>query len=167
MRLREILLTLIDKFHDLRLEMPNGINLPDQDGDFKGWAEIYAGILAPGGSSGRLRKLLKTQSECTWEYLGWLTHARNANIIDGQIALSATNELVETFLLAAARLESGSTERCPICSSYQLVRELEESGDWIQKCSTCGWLGPADPPLPIVSDHEVPNKQPRDVEGEC
>ena len=43
MRLRETLLTLIEKLHDLRLEMPEHVELPQQDGNFKGWAEIYAG----------------------------------------------------------------------------------------------------------------------------
>ena len=167
MRLRETLLTLIEKLHDLRLEMPENVELPQQDGNFKGWAGIYAGILTPGPSSGRLRKLLKSQSDCAWEYLGWLTHARNASVLDGRIAWSATNELIETFLFAVARIEYGSTDRCPVCSSYQLSRQRTEDGDWIQQCSTCGWSGPTDPPTPIHSEYEAPSEKPNKVEGEC
>lgn len=167
MRLRETLLTLIDKLHDLRLEMPEHVDLPQQDGNFKGWAEIYSGILAPGPSSGRLRKLLKSQSDCTWEYLGWLTHARNASILDGRVAWSVTNELIETFLFAVARIEYGSTERCPVCSSYQLSRQRTDGGDWIRQCFTCGWSGPTNAPAPINSEYEAPSEEPKDVEGEC
>jgi hypothetical protein len=147
--------------------MPEHTELPQQDGNFKGWAEIYAGIVAPGPSSGRLRKLLRSQSDCTWEYLGWLTHARNASILDGRIAWSATNELINTFLFAVARIESGSTDRCPACSSYQLDRQRTEDGDWIQQCSTCGWSRPTGPPAPIHSEYEAPSEEPKNVEGEC
>lgn len=166
MRLREVLLTLIEKFSTLNLEMPEGIELPKQDGNFKGWAEIYAGILAPGASAARLRKLLKSQSDSTWEYLGWLTHARNATITDGRIAWSAANGLIETFLFAAARMQNGSVERCPTCSSYQVTRELAEDDNWIQLCSTCGWFEPVDPPGPIASDYEAPDEV-READGEC
>jgi len=167
MRLRETLLTLLEKLHDLRLEMPEHVDLPQQEGNFKAWAEIYAGILAPGPSAGRLRKLLKSQSDNIWEYLGWLTHARNASTLDGRIALSATNELIETFLFAVERIKDDSTERCPVCSSYQLSRQRTEGGDWIQQCSTCGWSGPIDPPAAINSEHEAARKEPKEVEGEC
>lgn len=114
MRLREVLLTLIEKFSTLDLEMPEGIELPKQDGNFKGWAEIYASILAPGASAARLRKLLKSQSDSTWEYLGWLTHARNATITDGRIAWSATNELIETFLFALRACRTGQSNVAPL-----------------------------------------------------
>lgn len=167
MRLRENLLTLIEKFHDLRLEMPKGIELPGQNGNFKGWAHIYAGILAPGSSLGHLRKLLKSQSDCTWEYLGWLTHARNASVTDGRIAWSATDALIDTFLFAAARMETGSIQRCPLCSSYQVSREFVEDRGWTQQCSTCGWSGAADPPAPIDSEYESPGGRSAEVEGDC
>lgn len=167
MRFREVLLTLIDKFHGLGLKMPKGIKLPEQEHNFKDWASVYAGILAPGPSAERLRKLLKSQSESTWEYLGWLTHARNASITDGRIASSAANELVETFLFAAARMEHGSAERCPACSSYQLTRELAEDGNWLQLCATCGWSEPSEPPRPIASDYVAPDEEAQQTAGEC
>jgi hypothetical protein len=64
-------------------------------------------------------------------------------------------------------METGSIERCPICSSYQLSRELVEGRDWTQQCSTCGWSGPTDPPAPIGNEYESPSEQPQDAEGDC
>ena len=167
MRLRESLLTLIEKLRALGLEMPANVELPQQDGNFKGWAGIYAGILAPGPSSGRLRKLLKSQSDCTWEYLGWLTHARNASMLDGRLAYSATNNVIEMFLFAIARIERGPHGRCPECSSYQLSRQYTENGDWIQLCSTCGWSGPTNPPGPIENEYRPPEESGDAKEDEC
>lgn len=167
MRLRENLLTLIERFHDLSLEMPEGIELPKQEGNFKGWADIYAGLLSPGSSLRNLRKLLKSQSDCTWEYLGWLTHARNATVTDGRIAWLATDALINTFLFATARMESGSIARCPLCASYQLSRELSEDRDWIQCCSTCGWSEPTDPPAPVDREYQSADEQSQQVSGDC
>ena len=65
MRLRETLLTLTERLRSL----PPNVVLPEQDGNFKAWAEVYAGILAPGSPSAKLRKALKAQSEhpgSTW-----------------------------------------------------------------------------------------------------
>ena len=155
MRLRESLLTLTDRLRSLDLQMPQAVELPQQDGNFKGWAEVYAGILAPGSSSARLRKALKVQSDHTWEYLGWLTHARNASTLDGRLAYSLTSGLVEAFLLALERLERNADERCPACSSYQISRQYAGGGDWIQLCSTCGWQIPTGPPAPIDSEREA------------
>ncbi len=135
--------------------MPEGVELPKQDGNFKGWADIYAGILAPGASAERLRKLLKSRSDSTWEYLGRLTHARNATITDGRIAWPAINELIEKFLFAVARMQNGSIERCSTCCSYQVTRELAEDGNWIQVCLTCGWSEPVDPPEPTFAHAEL------------
>ena len=154
MRLRETLLTLTDRLRSLDLQMPRAVELPQQDGNFKGWADVYAGILAPGASSARLRKTLKTQSDHTWEYLGWLTHARNASTLDGRLAYSLTSGLVEAFLLALERLERSADERCPACSSYQISRQYAGDGDWVQFCSTCGWQIPADTPEPIETEPE-------------
>src|SRR4051812_31345204 len=155
MRLRETLLTLTARLRSLDLRMPQAVELPQQEGNFKGWAEVYAGLLAPGASSARLRKALKTQSDHTWEYLGWLTHARNASTLDGRLAYSLTSGLVEAFLLALERLKQSADERCPECSSYQVSRQYAGDGDWVHLCSTCGWQAPADPPEPIEIEPEV------------
>lgn len=167
MRLRETLLTLLDKLRSLDLEMPEAVKLPQQDGNFTGWAEIYARILAPGSSSAKLRKVLKAQSGHTWEYLNWLTHARNASSLDGRLAYSLTSGLVEAFLLAIERLERNANERCPACSSYQISRQYVGGTDWIQHCDTCGWQIPTDPPTPVDGEKEPPGRETKEPEGEC
>lgn len=168
MRLRETLLTLTARLRSLDLQMPQAVELPQQDGNFKGWAEIFAGILAPGASSARLRKALKAQSDHTWEYLGWLTHARNASSLDGQLAYSLTSGLVEAFLLALQRLERSEGERCPACSSYQISRQYAGNGDWVQLCDTCGWQIPANPPEPIEIEPEAAHEEAeRRSTGDC
>lgn len=166
MRLREALLTLTDKLRALDLEMPIGVELPAQNGNFKGWAEVFSNVVAPGASAGRLRKILKSQSDCTWEYLGWLTHARNASMLDGQLAYNATNYVIEMFLLAVARIERGPRDRCPECSSYQLSRQHADDA-WLQVCGTCDWSGPTDPPRPIEEDYRRPDGADTAAEGEC
>lgn len=46
MRSREALLTLVDRLRP-DLQMPQTGELPEHAGNFKGWAEVYAGILHP------------------------------------------------------------------------------------------------------------------------
>lgn len=173
MRLRETLLTLMDRLRSLDLEIPSTVELPAQDGNFKGWAEVFSGVLAPGSSSARFRKVLKAQSDNTWEYLGWLTHARNASALDGRLAQSFTGGLVEAFILAIERIERSAEERCPACSSYQISRQYLGDGDWIRLCGTCGWKMPMDPPVSIDSAGEVDSTgetstaEVRETEGEC
>ncbi len=167
MRLREALLTLIEKLRGLNLETPSTVTYPEQDGNFKGWAEVYAAPLASGSSSGRLRRLLKQESDCTWEYLGWLTHARNAGATDARLAYSATNNVIETFLFAAARIEREPRGRCPECSSYQLSHQHVGRDGWIEICDTCGWSVPTEAPRPIEERYRSPER-PVDAEpDEC
>jgi hypothetical protein len=163
MRLREALLTLVAKLRSLDIQLSSDVELP-QNANFKAWASVYADLLAPGSSLDRLRALLKTQSERTWEYVNWLTHARNASIVDGRIAWSAANQAIETYLFAVARMQRGGPERCPICASYQLSNELTEDLAWIQRCATCGWLHAVDRPPPSdVRDHD--DAQDRQADG--
>lgn len=149
MRLRECLLSLVSKMREIGLSLPPSSTLPPQDGNFKEWASVFANTIAPGRSLAHLRKLLKSQSDCTWELLGWLTHARNASHLDGRLALVATNSLVELFLFSLARAEREALERCPACSSYQVEKQMTEPGEgWLLVCSTCGWSRSTNPPGP-------------------
>jgi len=170
MRLRETLLTLTERLRSLELEVPPNVSIPEQDGNFKAWAEVYAGILASGSSSAKLRKALKGQSEHTWEYLGWLTHARNANVLDGRIAYILTSELVELFLLAIERGlgRQGNDRRCPACSSYQVSQQYAGDGNWLEVCFTCGWQTSIEQPAPTVGVPET-GREPIDSkpQGEC
>ncbi|GAA4862229.1 hypothetical protein [Actinomycetospora straminea] len=149
MRLRECLLSLVSKMREISLSLPPESTLPSQNGNFKEWAAVFSNAIAPGRSLAHLRKLLKSQSDSTWELLGWLTHARNASHLDGRLALVAANSLVELFLFALARAEREALERCPACSSYQVEKQMAEPGEgWLLVCSTCGWSRQTDPPGP-------------------
>lgn len=170
MRLREALLALIDRLRALDLPMPDEEELPAQLANFKAWSALYADVLAPGSSMDRLRALLKAQAERTWEYVNWLTHARNANHIDGRIACAATSQTIETYLFATTRRRSGSPERCPLCASYQLASELTDDSQWLVRCNTCGWSeAAAEPPGTEVASTELIAAEPVDSapDGEC
>jgi hypothetical protein len=130
MRLRELLLTLTFKLSELETQPSNDrTDALKKAGDFKGLANIYADSVAGGKSSQYLRSLLKTTSAKTWEYVSWLTHARNANEQDARIALSATNEVIEIFLGALVRVQRGKLERCPVCTSYRLKLVRAQDGE--------------------------------------
>jgi hypothetical protein len=130
MRLRELLLTLVATLSELELQSLDPADAPKK-ANFKAWANIYADSIAGSASSQHLRALLKATSEETWDYVNWLTHARNASKQDADIALSATHQVIETFLLALTRAQQGEPERCAVCTSYRLELVRTEDGGWI------------------------------------
>jgi hypothetical protein len=157
MRLRELLLTLTFSLSEL-IQTSDPTDALQKAGNFKALANIYADSIADGKSSGHLRSLLKATSDKTWEYVSWLTHARNANEQDARIAFSATHEVIETFLGALIRVQQGKPERCPRCTSYrlQLVRS-EDGNSWVKLCEACGFASTVDVPLTddrAPEDHE-------------
>ena len=82
--------------------VPKGQETP-QRGNFIQWCELVAAYFAPGGSNERMRSHLRDISKSTWHLVSWLTHAQNACKLDGSIAISATENVVESFIMAAAR----------------------------------------------------------------
>lgn len=168
MRLRELLLTLTFKLSELEPQPSSDrTDALKKAGDFKGLANIYADSIAGGKSSHYLRSLLKSTSAKTWEYVSWLTHARNANEQDARIAFSATNEVIETFLGALVRGQRGKLERCPVCTSYRLRLARTEDGEsWIKLCEACGSASAVD--LPPTDDHVPGSHEERKApEGGC
>ena len=153
MRLRETLLTLAARLADLGYQSAEGA-AELQKGNFKAWASLCAGSVAAGSSSQNLRALLKAISEKTWNYVAWLTHARNAGQPDAQIAQSAVSQTIETFIIAVNRQRLGPPQRCPVCASYRLRAEPAGDGSWVKVCVTCGWEAPAEPAAP-ASHHDL------------
>jgi hypothetical protein len=138
MRCRECLLDLVAATADPAI-VPEGQELP-QRGNFVAWSEIIANAVAHGGSAERVRQYLKTVAEQTWQLVSWLTHAKNATLADGHLAVDATQNVLSAFGAAVLRHESGAPERCPRCSSYRLTIHYRSDLDAeVTLCESCGW----------------------------
>jgi len=144
MRLRECLLSFVDETCSAEL-VPNGTT-PPKRGDFKNWTDVLASTLAPGASAAKLRSYLKKVSAETWEYVNWLTHAKNAIRMDAEIGLKMVEHLLGTFTAARMR-SSDALTRCEQCGSYRVIAGT---------CEVCGWSDreyePVDLPPPTEKE---------------
>jgi hypothetical protein len=147
-RLRECLVSFIGEATSDDM-VPTGQTAP-QASNFKSWIELLANCLAAGESNKNLRSYLKKMSDETWEYLGWLTHAKNAIRMDAEIGLKAVEHLLGTF--TAARLRLGQQPpRCAECGSYQVVAGA---------CEHCGWDDPTyESPAPTKRRRRKPKSE--------
>jgi hypothetical protein len=103
------------------------------------WSDLLANALAAGASAATLRSYLKRISVATWDYVNWLTHAKNAVRIDAEIGLKAVEHLLGVFTAALVRLGAAGI-RCIQCASYQVVDGV---------CRPCGWIDSSyEPPPP-------------------
>jgi hypothetical protein len=82
MRLRECLVSLIGEITNDDL-VPKDNDRP-KAADFKAWFALFAGYIAAGSSSAKLRSYLKSTSQ-VWNYVNWCTHAKNAAYFDAEI----------------------------------------------------------------------------------
>jgi hypothetical protein len=137
-RLRECLVSFADETRVDEL-VPDGTTRP-KDADFKGWTDLLANHLAAGESNARLRSYLKKIAVETWEYVNWLTHAKNATRLDAEIGMKAVEHLLGTFTAARMRL-TGTNTRCGKCQSYRVVAGT---------CHQCGWTDPDYEPEQLV-----------------
>lgn len=118
-RLRECLLSVaqgLAEEPDLAGEEPPKI------ANFVGWAEQAAKVTAPGSRNARLRSYLKKISKETWQYVNWLTHAREATPPEAQIAVDAAATCISALGRAIFLWRHGAPARCPSCGSYRLTR---------------------------------------------
>jgi hypothetical protein len=145
MRLRECLVSFAGEVQTDKL-VPSGQTAP-QAANVVAWCELLANTLAAGPSASHLRSYLKKMSRETWEYVNWLTHARNAGTLDAEIALSAVSHMLSTFTAARMRWGRSVTRRCVECDSTVVA------GGW---CRECGWTDPEyqPPPLSQISEEE-------------
>jgi ribosomal protein L37E len=130
-RLRECLVSFVGETRDDEL-VPEGETAPKAS-DFKGWTELLANALAAGQSAASLRSYLKKIAVETWDYVNWLTHAKNAVRVDAEIGLKAVEHLLGTFTAAMLRLGRTMT-RCEGCGSYEVVAGV---------CRQCEWVDPS------------------------
>lgn len=101
MKCRECLLLLVQKMANPKM-VPEGQEAP-QRGNFIGWCEVIANDVAAGSSNDRIRSYLKSVSTSTWQLANWLTHAQRANNIDAAMTCDATENVLQAYVLAAAR----------------------------------------------------------------
>lgn len=135
-RLRECLVSFVGETRGDHL-VPDG-QTPPKASDFKGWTELLANVLAGGDSAARLRSYLKKLAVETWEYVNWLTHAKNAVRMDAEIGLKQVEYLLGMFTAARLRLVH-APKRCEACGSYEVVAGV---------CRQCEWADPAYEPPP-------------------
>ena len=128
--------------------------------------------MAAGASAAHLRSYLKALAKETWDYVSWLTHAKNAARADGEIAVEMVAHLLSLFEQAIERKERGGPERCPSCSSYRIVGDEEydfEQGTVVRRrlCEACDWseeyqpepLGPPALPSPPAEGECLPSSE--------
>jgi hypothetical protein len=137
MRLRECLVSFLDETRTEAL-VPSGTN-PPKGADFRAWSELLADALARSDSSSKLRSYLKKLSNETWEYVNWLTHAKNASRYDAEIALKIVEHLLGVFTASRLRQARQASPRCTHCGSHDVA------GGTCERASTAAR---ATPPLP-------------------
>jgi hypothetical protein len=164
MRCREALLSFIheaarDKF------VRSGQTAPKRS-DFIHWGELIVDVVAAGRSASHRRSYLKSLVREAWEYVAWLTHARNAVPSDAVLAIEATGHTLTLLGMAIVEHEKGGPDRCPECGSYRILGDgwLSDDGSvWESKdvCASCDWESEVEREvLPPLKERLPP-------EGEC
>lgn len=139
MRCRECLIALVRAVATPTM-VPKGKDSPKAS-DFIHWSEIIADAIAPGPSCQEIRGYLKALARSTWQLVSWLTHAANAVVYDGAVAVSATHEVLNSFGTALIRMERKTLDRCPRCNSLRLqtIYQPDCDSDDAVLCESCGW----------------------------
>lgn len=145
-RLRECLVSFAGEIANEDL-VPEGTAVP-RGSDVVGWTGLLADQLARGPSAERLRSYLKKMARETWDYVNWLTHAKNAANYDAEIGAAAVSHLLATVTAARLRWGQQGHQRCEVCGSYAVVGG---------QCQRCGWTNPDYEPPQIrqLSEEEL------------
>lgn len=130
-RLRESLVTYVSEVADDDL-VPEGTERP-QGANVKAWTSLVIDHLAAGSSSvdKQLSGYLRKMSNETWDYVNKLTHAKNAQSWDAQIAIAAVSHFLSTMTAVRMRWAAGENDRCAECGSCRMVGGT---------CYRCGWV---------------------------
>jgi hypothetical protein len=146
MRCREVLLTFIGEVTEANM-VPEGQD-PPKGADFTGWSDLLSQHLCKGRSSARLRSYMQALLGETWRYVNWLTHAKNANRFDSELAIEMLNSNLSLVARVLVHSERKLPGRCPMCGSYQLYADLREElmtagleWPYVMLCEACGWEG--------------------------
>lgn len=115
-------------------------DVPPKGADVVGWTNLLiAKVLA---DAKPWRSYLRKLARETWDFVNWLTHAKNARYHDADLGVAAVEHFLATMsatLLRAGREDLG---RCPRCDSYALTAG---------RCRHCDWEDP---------DYEPPPQKP-------
>lgn len=127
--------------------VPPGTDAP-KGADVVGWTNLLANTVAAGTGAERLRSYLKKLTRETWDYVNWLTHAKNARNYDAEIGTAAVSHLLATITAARLRWAQQGHSRCDECGSYSMAGG---------HCQRCGSRDPgyAPPSLPQPTDEEL------------
>lgn len=131
-RLREAMVTYAGEVADDSLVPEDGVG--PKAADVVGWTNLLIAHLAEGPSSKPLRSYATKLTRETWDYVNWLTHAKNAIAYDAHIGVAAVSHFLSTITALCLRAASGARSRCEGCGSYRMV-----SGS----CIRCGWHDPS------------------------
>jgi hypothetical protein len=141
-RLRECMVSFAEEISSDDL-VDDGDDAP-KGADVVGWTNLLIAKVLADAKAWRsyLRKLTRE----TWEFVNWLTHAKNARYHDAELGVAAVEHFLSTMsatLLRAGREDLG---RCPRCESYALGTG---------RCRHCNWEDP---------DYEPPPQEPFSAE---
>ena len=139
MRCRECLVTFAADLAD-EVTIPDDVEKPKR-ADFKEWANVVSRQVE---SREDPRSYLQQVARATWNFVAWLTHARNATHYDAVQAVEATGHCVTLFVSAVLYAEQDGPSRCPDCGSYRMVGDMRWSDDrtefiFMQLCESCGY----------------------------
>lgn len=139
MRCRECLISMIGVLGKPAIVPPD--QSAPQAANVVDWCGLIADHIAHGPSAQRARAYLKSTSKAGWEFVNWLTHARNATRADALLGHELTQHILSVFGTAFLRHEQGMPDRCGACGSYQIGLWADEPGVPLRpRCQRCGWM---------------------------
>lgn len=130
-RLREAMVTYAGEVADDSL-IPEGGDAP-KAADVVGWTNLLIADQAEGPSSKQLRSYSTKLTRETWDYVNWLTHAKNAIAYDAHIGVAVVSHFLSVITAMCLRAATGARSRCASCGSYRIVAGA---------CIRCGWDDP-------------------------
>ncbi|MFC7360164.1 hypothetical protein [Nocardioides astragali] len=130
-RLREAMVTYAGEVADDSL-IPEGGYAP-KAADVVAWTNLLIADQAEGPSSKQLRSYSTKLIRETWDYVNWLTHAKNAIAYDAHIGVAVVSHFLSVITAISVRAATGARSRCETCGSYRMVAGA---------CIRCGWDDP-------------------------
>lgn len=130
-RLREAMVTYAGEVADDALVSTGDV--APKAADVVGWTNLLITDQAAGPSSKQLRSYATKLTRETWDYVNWLTHAKNAIAYDAHIGVAVVSHFLSMITAIYLRAATGARSRCETCGSYRMVAGA---------CIGCGWHDP-------------------------